>query len=150
MKYIVFTFSVLSTVGMARDTQLQNHNFAALNRGDSKLTLNIGYPGMGGKACGVELRASNQFGSSDGLEPLTKSLVVKEGFFEKEALELTASNGLTPQYVFPESSLHTYVTKVQIETLSGKSLDSVIRKNVKKSIKDDVEPQVIVQLIDCE
>jgi hypothetical protein len=150
MKYIVLTLSLLSTVGMARETHLQNHNFASLNRGDSKLMLNIGYPGMGGKACGVELRASNQFGSSDGLEPLTKALVVKEGFFEEDAIELTASIGSTAQYLFPEGSLHTYVTKVQIETVSGKSLESVIRKTVKKSIKDDVAPQVIVQLIDCE
>lgn len=150
MKYIALTLSLLSTVGMARDTQLQNHNFASLNRREAKVTFNVGYPGLGGKACGVELRVSNQYGSSDGLEPLTKALVVKEGFFEKEALELQANNGATAQYVFPESSLHTYVTKVQIETASGKSLGSVIRKNVKKSVNDDIEPRVIVQLIDCE
>ncbi|GEM_PF-5293308 len=150
MKYILLTLSLLSTVSMARGTHLQNHNFASLNRGDSKVTLNIGYPGMGGHSCGVELRVSNQFGSIDGLEPLTQALVVKEGYFEKEALELTATNEATAQYVFPESSLHTYVTKLQISTVSGKSLDSVIRKTVKKSTKDDIEPQVIVQLIDCE
>lgn len=150
MKYIVFTLLLLSTAAMARDTHLQNHNFASLNRGDSKLTLNIAYPGLGGKACGVELRASNQFGSTDGLLPLTKALVVKEGFFEKDAVEITASNGDTAQYIFPETSLHTYVTKVQIETVSGKSLDSVIRKTVKKSIKEDTEPHIIVELLDCE
>jgi hypothetical protein len=150
MKYIALTLSLLSTVGMARDTHLQNHNFASLNRGDSTVTLIVGYPGLGRKACGVELRASNQFASHEGLEALTKALVVKEGYFEKEALELSADNGATAQYLFPESSLLTYVTKVQISTASGKSLHSVIRKKVKKSAKDDVDPQVIVQLMDCE
>jgi hypothetical protein len=150
MKYIVLTLTLLSTVGIAQDTQLQIHNFASLNRGKAKVTFNVGYPGLSGTACGVELRVSNQYASGNGLEPLTKALVVKEGFFEEEAVELQVNNGATAQYVFPEASLHTYVTKVQIETVSGKSLRSVIRKNVKKSITDDIEPQVIVQLIDCE
>lgn len=150
MKYIALSLFLLSTAAMAREPHLQNHNFASLNRGDAKLTFSIGYPGLGGKACGVELRTSNQFASSEGLERLTKALVVKEGFFEEEAIEITAAKGDTAQYLFPETSLHTYVTKLQIETVSGKSLQSVIRKTVKKSTHDDIEPQVIMQLMDCE
>ncbi len=144
--------ALVTSASSARPITLQNHNFVDLNVGAKEIVLNIGYPGMGGKSCGVELRASNQYGSEDGLSALANALEIREGFRDPAIIEVsqpTPGGPATLQYEFPRSSLHTYMTLVHVKTKDGSSLADMIRRTVKPGVHDDPKPRVIVVLTDC-
>lgn len=148
MKIFAQLILALVTQGTAaHPLVLQNHNFVDLNVPTKEIVLNVGYPGMGGRACGIELRSSNQFGPVATQTALAEALEVSNGFHDFETL--SPAHAETLRYAFSKSELHKYMTLVRIRTQDSSTLLDTIRRTVKPGVHDDPPPRVIVQLVDC-
>ena len=130
---------------------IQGFNFVDLTLDQPSILLNIGYPGLCGKACKIELRSNSPWPSEKGLQALTEALLVQEvNISGSDAKELTATQ-VNPVAIYDLKKLSTYVTWVEIKTRSGKDLKSVIAERAHEPGPGaKIDPKAIVQLRPCD
>lgn len=143
----VLAAALASQAATAAPIVLQHHNFVDLVVPSSTVILNVGYPGMQNRSCGIELRSSNQFGSQDGLTKLARAIQVANGF--RTYQELPGQGGTVLRYLFSAAELGKYMTLVKIRARAG-TLAETIENTVKPGAQDDPKPRVIATLVDCE
>jgi hypothetical protein len=144
---IAFAGSALGQV--AGIPELVDSNFVDLTVERPKVSMKISYPGfLGESRCAIEFNAN--FKLPSGLAPWA---LVKEIKVTDRGKEMEPEENDGRSLVYKLKSLGSFVTWIEVETRSGKTLKAVIEETFSQNLQKESgasPPQVIVVTRPCK